>query len=146
MLRDAMLDFTGVQPSQRNNFCSVDAKRPCRICHVWVPPSWLSRNEQINAWFVISIQSWSDLEENQVELVSQKKGISVLGSVPTSCREWGGPSCGRDWALLQCLGGTGREMVNRWAGSPGTDRDWCPTLTDMEQHVYTDGKRCRAPV
>ena len=28
--------------------------------------------------FVISIQSWSDLDRNQVELVSQKKEIFVL--------------------------------------------------------------------
>ena len=64
---------------------SVNAKRLSRICHTCAHPPWLSRNEQISAWFVIPIKSWSDLEGNQVELVSQKKE-SVLG----------GPSCGRD--------------------------------------------------
>ena len=33
----------------------------------------------------------------------------------------------RDWALIQCLGHTGHEMVNRLASHPGTDRDWCPS-------------------
>ena len=111
----------------RGTSLTVDAKRPSRICHVWAHPPWPSRNERISAlilWYIDPELEWPGRKQGWTGIL--QKGIYVLGWVPTYCREWVGPSCGRD-----CLWATGCEMVNRWASRPGANRYICPSCVPL---------------
>ena len=70
----------GVQPSQRNYFLcgrkETEQAGSATYEHILVGLAGMSKSVLD---FVISIQSWSDLEGNQVELVSQKKEFLFWG-------------------------------------------------------------------